>query len=832
MNSYIRFDESETLKNLKHYLPAQAPLKDFVHHNTLHAFQNLNFHEGLSRAFHLFGYNVYLSFSEYQTLYKLGKIDKEIIIDIIEKKYGKNQSDHYLKALLDINNTQINVPVVGRLRSKWKEIYQLDINARVHSNLFRLLGSFLDQGITNWKFPHGEKSFLNALRDLDKNSFRSFLKTQVARDLLHNENIQLHQLLQLIVGEEKLFETYLFDQQFEHPGWSGIVAAIEQNPTTLLDQRKISLRETIHLELILEIDTLQHRFGSNWKALALREKSVDPIDIHTTVVNEHLQLLAIWQEAFEWTYYDEVLKGIQENKNQKDSLSSKKFQAVFCIDDREFSLRQYLEQNEASCETFSTAGHFGIDAFYQPLNAKFHTKICPLPIQPKHLIQEKSTNNKLSKDIHFSKTTSGILSGWMISQTVGFWSALKLASNIFRPDFSAATASSFQHMNADSELTVEAKNIPDEIQSLQVGYTVNEMTDRVESVLKGMGLTKNFADLVYVIGHGASSTNNPHFAAYDCGACSGRPGSVNARFFSLMANHHEVRKLLSERGIHLQENVRFIGGLHDTTRDEIIFYDLNFLSAEQKQFHEENVSIFKRALSQNAKERARRFDLISSEKISINKTHQAVKSRSVSLFEPRPEYNHATNSLCIVGRRSLTKNLFLDRRAFLNSYDFSQDPEGKMLLGILNAVTPVCGGINLEYYFSRTDNQKLGAGSKLPHNVMGLIGVANGIEGDLRPGLPAQMIEIHDPIRLLIIVEHFPEVVLKVIQSNSSTYEWVKNEWVNLVVYHPVENNFKRFNQGNFEDYFPHKEAIPTIENYETVLQSTNENLSVFKISN
>ena len=65
--------------------------------------------------------------------------------------------------------------------------------------------------------------------------------------------------------------------------------------------------------------------------------------------------------------------------------------------------------------------------------------------------------------------------------------------------------------------------------------------------------------------------------------------------------------------------------VYDTTRDEIIFYDLNFLSAKQKQFHEENVSIFKRALSQNAKERARRFDLISSEKNSINKTHQAVK---------------------------------------------------------------------------------------------------------------------------------------------------------------------------------------------------------------
>ena len=38
---------------------------------------------------------------------------------------------------------------------------------------------------------------------------------------------------------------------------------------------------------------------------------------------------------------------------------------------------------------------------------------------------------------------------------------------------------------------------------------------------------------------------------------------------------------------------------------------------------------------------------------------------------------------------------------------------------------------------------------------MGLIGVANGIDGDLRPGLPSQMIEVHDPVRLLVIAEHF-----------------------------------------------------------------------------
>ena len=114
----------------------------------------------------------------------------------------------------------------------------------------------------------------------------------------------------------------------------------------------------------------------------------------------------------------------------------------------------------------------------------------------------------------------------------------------------------------------------------------------------------------------------------------------------------------------------------------------------------------------------------------------------------------------------------------MNSYDYKTDLEGNLLFGIMKPIGPVCGGINLEYFFSRVDNQKLGAGTKLPHNVMGLFGVANGTDGDLRPGLPQQMIEIHDPVRLLVIVEHYPEIVLKTIQKAAEVNEWYINDWI------------------------------------------------------
>jgi uncharacterized protein len=181
-----------------------------------------------------------------------------------------------------------------------------------------------------------------------------------------------------------------------------------------------------------------------------------------------------------------------------------------------------------------------------------------------------------------------------------------------------------------------------------------------------------------------------------------------------------------------------------------------------------------------------------------------------------------------VGDRTMTDHLFLDRRAFLNSYDPSIDADGDILFKILSAATVVCGGINLEYYFSRVDNQKLGAGTKLPHNVMGLIGVANGIDGDLRPGLPYQMVEVHDPLRILIVVQQKPQIILQTIQRNPALYEWYINEWVHLVSVHPETYDMTRFEKGSFVPYHPNYSPQQKAE-YSDWVRNEEENISVFE---
>jgi len=821
------FDEHKLLHDLKHFLPAQAPLKDFIHHNSLHAFQSESFFEALKDAADTFGYRTYLSLEEYRNLYKTGRIHSGVTRQVIGDNQELLEVDFWLNKMLNTEYDENVEPKIGALRGFWKSKFNMDLESFIQPILFRILCSYLDQGISIWEFPSEDKGFLASIREMDRNSFSSFFKSGIAKRLLQDENLSIENLLDLLVGDPTLYEQYVFDQQFAHQGWSGMVSVVEDMPQTLLIPKKIELREVIIFELLLELDTLESRLKGKWKPLNEIVNERPKALFEKRSITELDTVLSLWQQAFEWSFYDQVLAGIQLKKGNKIEIPQKSFQAVFCIDDRECSIRRYLERFDPLVETYGTPGFFGVEFYFQPQGGKFYTKVCPAPVNPKFLIKEVGVRNKLQTDFTFSKSSHNFIFGWFISQTIGFWSALKLFYNIFKPTMGPATASSLKHMDPYSTLTIENKNPGHLENGLQIGFSLSEMTMRVENVLKSIGMVKDFAPIVYIVGHGASSVNNPHYAAYDCGACSGRAGSVNARVFSYMANHSVVREMLKEQGIVIPVDTQFVGAIRDTTRDEIVFFDLESLYPENQERHKENEVIFMKALDYNAKERSRRFDSINS-KLSPQQIHDKILTRSVSLFEPRPELNHATNAMCIVGRRELSKGLFLDRRSFLNSYDYRIDPYGKYLLNILNAAAPVCGGINLEYYFSRVDNQKLGAGTKLPHNVMGLFGVANGIDGDLRPGLPSQMIEVHDPVRLLMVVEHFPQIVFETIQQNPATFEWFLNEWVVLVVVDPETKELFRYHNREFKPYNLVNKTLPHVSNMDKLVESHEENFPVF----
>lgn len=838
------FDINHTLHELKHFLPSQMTLKDFIHHNSLHAFQDMKFYDGIFRASKLFGYKVTLQLQEYRKLFSLGRIKESVIERIIIDRKGADELGKWSNNILYKEYDENITARIGTYRSNWKKNYKIDIDSLVHPLLYRIIASYLDQGIGAWEFPVQDLSFLEAIRSIESNSVASFFKTNYAKQLLFDNSITITDLLNQLVGKEEDYETYLFDLSFSHRGWSGIVAVINDVPNTLLIEKKISLEEFIKFELLLEIDALVDHLGAHWKPLAQIAPNTSVDIFAATPITELDEVYMIWQDAFEWSYYDQVLASIkQNNTNTTNTSIASTFQAIFCIDERECSIRRHLEYVAPQCTTFGAPGFFGVEFYYKQYGAKFIDKLCPAPVTPKYLIKELGVHHHSSKDIFYAKSTYGLASGFLSTLTLGTLALKNLFQINFKPKMSASISDAFSHMNKDSQLTVENTDINEQEEGLQVGFTVEEMANRVENFLRGIGLIKDFAKNIYVVAHGSSSANNPHHGAHDCGACSGRPGCVNARVFAIMANHPKVRAQLKELGIVIPNSTQFIAAMHDTASDLIGYYDDEQLNNENNLLHIEVKSAFENALDLNAKERSRRFSSINTSQ-PIKKIRKDIENRSVSLFEPRPELGHGTNSLAIIGRRSMTRGLFLDRRAFLNSYDYQTDLDGYYLAKVMAPIGIVCGGINLEYYFSRVDNVKLGCGTKLPHNVNGLIGVTNSSDGDLRPGLPWQMIEPHDPVRLLVIVEHYPEIVLKTIKSSDAMYEWYKNEWVHIAAMHPETKEFYYFKDEKMNQYHTNNFELKEIQNVHKlfeeapeminnhILNATFENLPIYQIEN
>lgn len=86
VQSHVNFDEDQIVHELKHYLPSQQALKDFIHHNSLHAFQHMKFYDAIFKASKIFGFQVHLQLQEYRELYKTGRIREDVLEMVIGSK--------------------------------------------------------------------------------------------------------------------------------------------------------------------------------------------------------------------------------------------------------------------------------------------------------------------------------------------------------------------------------------------------------------------------------------------------------------------------------------------------------------------------------------------------------------------------------------------------------------------------------------------------------------------------------------------------------------------------------------------------------------------------
>ncbi|MDQ6618009.1 MAG: DUF2309 domain-containing protein [Actinomycetota bacterium] len=518
---------------------------------------------------------------------------------------------------------------------------------------------------------------------------------------------------------------------------------------------------------------------------------------------------SMWLEAQEGNFRDRLL-GLMTRLDPGPLTERPDVQAVFCIDARSEGLQRHLQACGAY-DTFGFAGFFGVPVRWRPLGSTESQPRCPVLLKPEHDVAEQPlvpdgalgyltaqrATGAGQEAFHAAK--GSLIGPFALAEAAGYLMGPSAAARTLAPGLVRRLKGLTARRIAPPQTrpAVEAENDDGS------GLALEERVSFAKNIVRTMGLTR-FARLVVFCGHGSHNVNNPHASSYDCGACGGAPGGPSARVAVAILNDPGVRTGLKERGLLVPDDTLFVAAQHDTVSDQVTVLDRQAVPDT----HEPLVAAFERDVAlageRLARERAGR----------LPGDPQKVRVRGHDWAQVRPEWGLAGNAAFVVGPRSITAGLDLACRVFLHAYDAKGDDDGSALETIMTAPLVVGQWISAQYYFSAVDPDQFGAGDKTLHNPVGGIGVVLGEGGDLQVGLPAQAVGVgdrrmHEPLRLLAVIQAPLERIEAIIQRNQVLRELIGGKWITVAGRsHGDEHWSMRSPGGTWVKWFPADDSV------------------------
>jgi uncharacterized protein YbcC (UPF0753/DUF2309 family) len=716
-------------------------------------------------------------------------------------------------------------PPAPRLRSAGRP----RVAQRLEQQTIRWCKLYLDAGQAAWRLPGRADGLYAAWRRLaayDPALTRAERKRLADWPAAGAEAIRLALQRLGVAGDEVV--TYLRAHLAALPGWAGILywQGREQGDEVQRITDYLAVRLSLEwalcgpdhppvgggetgrpVNVALTLAALARHGGMTatmWWALppALRKAALATLDRFRRV--DRWQL---WLEAWEDTFAERLASTLREPTGPQTEAPLA--QLLFCIDVRSEGLRRRLEA-AGPFETYGCAGFYNLPMKTRDFDSPYAHPSCPPMVAPQVEVRETAADSAVTAyrrrqnaarfvaDV-FTKAKQHILAALALPELSGPWLGLYALLRTLAPRVAGRLLHRLERATPrrlQTRLLLdrgEAGAAAGESDGLPTGWTVAEMAEIAGGLLRSIGLTA-FAPLVVVCGHEGRSTNNPHAAALDCGACGGAAGRWNARVFAAICNRTDVRAELAARhDIHIPADTVFIAAEHITTTDEMEWLDVPLLSHSADAAWRALQAAVGQARRETAAERLQALP----DPWPIRDPSRAAERRAGDWSEVRPEWGLAGNRAFIIGRRVLTRETAWSGRVFLHSYDWRLDPDGDQLAAIVAGPVTVAQWINLQYYVSTVAPDVYGSGSKATQTVTGGIGVMQGNGSDLLAGLPWQSVAAddrtlyHAPLRLWVVVEAPENVIERLLARDPVFRRKVEGGWLRFASVDPITGQWR-----------------------------------------